>query len=62
MAVGLPYVEFAVARGSMKGILSFYEIVFGAPTAVEGDAEGEFGRVKIGRHQSLLFRETDRKL
>ena len=62
MAVGLPYVEFAVARGSMKGILSFYEIVFGAPTAVEGDAQGEFGRVKIGRHQSLLFRETDRKL
>jgi hypothetical protein len=62
MAVGLPYVEFAVARGSMKGILSFYEIVFGAPTAVEGDAQGEFGRVKIGRHQSLLFRETDRRL
>ena len=62
MAAGMPYVEFAVARGALAGILRFYQQVFCAPTAVESDAQGEFGRVKIGRLQSLLFRETDRPL
>jgi hypothetical protein len=62
MAAGMPYVEFAVSRGAMQSILSFYQTVFGAPTAADVDDEGEFGRVKIGRHQSLLFRETDRAL
>ena len=62
MAAGIPYVELAVARGALAGILRFYHTVFGAPTGVESDAQGEFGRVKIGRHQSLLFRETDRAL
>jgi hypothetical protein len=62
MAAGIPYVEFAVARDTMKGILRFYETALGAPTGVEVDAQGEFGRVKIGRHQSLWFRETDRAL
>jgi len=62
MAAGMPYVEFAVASGAMTGILRFYQTVFGAPTAVECDAHGEFGRVRIGRHQSLLFRETNRAL
>ena len=62
MAAGIPYVEFAVARDALAGILRFYQTVFGAPTGVESDAQGEFGRVKIGRHQSLLFRETDRAL
>ena len=60
MASGIPYVEFAVPRGAMAGILRFYHAALGAPTVVESDGEGEFGRVKIGRHQSLLFRETDR--
>lgn len=62
MAMGMPYVEFAVARGAMDGILRFYQSAFGAPIAVESDGDGDFGRVKIGRHQSLLFRETDREL
>ena len=62
MAAGLPYVEFAVGRGAMAAILRFYRTAFGAPTAVESDGQGEFGRVKIGRHQSLLFRETGRAL
>ena len=62
MAAGMPYVEFAVARGALAGILRFYQTVFGAPTAVESDARGEFGRVRIGRSQSLLFRESDRAL
>jgi hypothetical protein len=62
MTLGMPYVEFLVAPGAMDGILRFYRTVFGAPVAVESDGAGEFGRVKIGRQQSLLFRETDRTI
>ncbi len=62
MASGMPYVEFNVARGAMAGIMRFYQTAFGAPTEVASDGDGEFGRVKIGRHQSLLFRETARAL
>jgi hypothetical protein len=29
---------------------------------VESDQQGQFGRVKIGRHQALLFRETDKPI
>lgn len=62
MASGLPYVEFNVPPGAMAGILRFYQTAFGAPGAVESDGGGQFGRVKIGRHQSLLFRETERAI
>jgi hypothetical protein len=62
MTVGLPYVEFLVPPGAMEGILRFYQTAFVAPTAVESDQQGRFGRVKIGRHQALLFRETDKPI
>ena len=62
MAVGMPYVEFLVPPGAMEGILRFYQTAFAAPTAVESDQQGRFGRVKIGRHQALLFRETDKTI
>ena len=62
MTVGMPYVEFLVPPGAMEGILRFYQTAFAAPTAVESDQQGQFGRVKIGRHQALLFRETDRPI
>ncbi|MGE5218524.1 MAG: hypothetical protein ACM3SP_16135 [Chloroflexota bacterium] len=62
MALGIPYVEFFVRPGAVEAILRFYETVFRAPVAVERDALGDFGRVKIGRAQSLLFRETDKPL
>jgi hypothetical protein len=62
MAIGLPYVEFAVPPGALQGILSFYQTAFNAPTAVHSDARGEVGQVCIGRHQSLRFRETERRL
>ena len=61
MTLGMPYVEFFVAPGAMDGILRFYQTVFGAPTELENDEDGQVGRVKIGRHQALLFRETDRQ-
>jgi hypothetical protein len=62
MTVGMPYVEFFVPPGALDGILRFYQTAFAAPTAVESDRQGRFGRVKIGRHQALLFRETDRPI
>jgi hypothetical protein len=62
MTLGIPYVEFSVAPGVMEGILRFYQVALGAPVATEPDAEGTVGRVKIGRHQSLLFRETEKPI
>jgi len=62
MTLGIPYVEFFVRRGATAAILRFYETVFRAPVALERDAMGDFGRVKIGRVQSLLFRESDKPL
>jgi len=62
MALGMPYVEFFVPPEKAAGILRFYETVFGAPTALENDEQGRFGRVKIGRQQALLFRESDRAI
>jgi hypothetical protein len=58
MRLGIPYVEFGVPPGALQGILRFYQTALGAPTALESDRQGRFGRVKIGRHQSLLFREA----
>jgi hypothetical protein len=62
MALGMPYVEFAVAPGAVEGILKFYECALGAPGVVETDSGGTYGRVKIGRNQSLRFRETQETL
>lgn len=62
MALGIPYVEFSVRPGTMALIVAFYQAAFGAPVAVERDAAGSFGRVKIGRSQSLIFRETAKPL
>ncbi len=62
MTVGMPYVEFLVPPGALDGILRFYQTAFAAPTVVESDQQGRFGRVKIGRHQALLFRETDKSI
>ncbi|MBM4298062.1 MAG: hypothetical protein FJ143_10015 [Deltaproteobacteria bacterium] len=62
MTLGMPYVEFMVPPGSAAGILRFYQSAFSAPTSLEHDREGECGRVTIGRHQALLFRETDQPI
>jgi hypothetical protein len=62
MTLGIPYVEFSVAPGAMEAILRFYQVALGAPVAIETDAEGTVGKIKVGRHQSLLFRETEKPL
>ena len=60
MTLGIPYVEFAVAPGTMASIIEFYHAAFGAPVTVESDVASSFGRVQIGRSQSLNFRETEK--
>lgn len=62
MTLGIPYIEFLVNPGATKAIVSFYHEAFGAPAAVESDPSGSLGRVKIGRSQCLIFRETERPI
>jgi hypothetical protein len=62
MRVGIPYVEFSVPRGSARAIVKFYDALLGAGGALENDGATALGRVKLGRHQSLIFRETERAL
>ncbi|HWO43604.1 MAG TPA: hypothetical protein VNO43_17585 [Candidatus Eisenbacteria bacterium] len=59
IGLGLVYVEFRVARGVARAIGKFYEAVFGAPSAMLEDVSGPAARVAIGRHQALIFRESD---
>jgi hypothetical protein len=62
MALGIPYVEFLVAPGRAAAIARFYDQVLGAPAATESAKHGTVTRVKIGRNQSLVFRETEQAL
>lgn len=62
MALGLAYIEFLVRPGTAEPIGHFYEKVLGTlPTEISG-GEGKVIRVKVGRNQLLLFRETDHEL
>ena len=61
MALGIPYVEFLVEPGKAAGISRFYDQVLGAPSAVEYERDAVLARVKLGRNQSLIFRETEKR-
>ena len=58
MTLGMPYVEFAVERGTAEGIARFYREGLGAPAAVVRNGGGAAARVTVGPHQELIFRET----
>ncbi len=58
MTLGMPYVELPVPRGTAAGIGRFYEQALRAPAVVADGA----ARVGFGRHQHLVFRETDQPL
>lgn len=58
IALGIPYVEFAVPVGSAAKIAAFYRTIMDIP-AEAGHDGGTVARVKVGVEQYLLFRETD---
>jgi len=61
IALGIPYVEFDVPVGAAKGIAKFYQHMIDVPTdVVNGD--GTTAKVRVGRNQHLLFRETDQNI
>ena len=59
MLLGMPYVEFEVARGSAAGIARFYAEIFHVPANVVEDGGAACARISIGTDQWLSFRETD---
>jgi hypothetical protein len=61
LALGFPYVEFDVPADTAKGIARFYREMIGTPAEVV-NGDGTVARVKVGKEQHLLFRETDRAL
>jgi hypothetical protein len=58
MTLGMPYVEFAVERGTADGIARFYREGLGAAAVVARNGGGAAARVTVGPHQELIFRET----
>src|SRR2546421_10883662 len=61
ITLGMPYVHFDVPIGTAPGIAAFYPAMIGAPAEVT-NGDGTVARVKVGRDQHFLFRETDRPL
>jgi hypothetical protein len=59
MVLGLAYVEFDVPGGTAAGIARFYERVMRAPVRITTDGPTPAARVRVGRGQELVFRETD---
>ena len=62
MALGIPYVEFKVKPGAVKGIGRFYQDVMGSLTSVGSEDGASVARVEIGHNQRLLFRETEEEI
>jgi hypothetical protein len=62
MALGVPYVEFLVERDRTSAIARFYEQILAAPATTVSGASETVARVKIGRNQSLVFRESNETL
>jgi hypothetical protein len=59
MRLGIPYVEFPVARGTTDGIARFYREVMQVPARSGIEDGGGVARVPMGPDQQLIFRETD---
>jgi hypothetical protein len=59
--LGMPYVEFAVPKGTAKGIARFYREIMGAPAEVRDD-DGVAAHAHVGHRQELIYRETKAKL
>ena len=61
ITLGMPYVQFDVAPGTLDGIVKFYRRMLDVPARIAKDAEGRHALVGVGPGQALIFRETDAK-
>lgn len=61
ITLGIPYVEFEVPAGTVKGICAFYPQIMGIPADI-GNDDGTVARAKVGKDQYLQFRETSSAL
>jgi catechol-2,3-dioxygenase len=59
IVLGMPYVEFGVPPGTLKGIAKFYRKILGGLAGVSKDGEGEHAWAIVGDGNRLIFRETD---
>jgi hypothetical protein len=55
ITLGIPYVAFDVAPGTLPGIVRFYQQIIGAPAELVGNE----ARVLVAQGQHLIFRETE---
>ncbi|MDB5373655.1 MAG: hypothetical protein JWP04_2297, partial [Belnapia sp.] len=55
ITLGMPYVAFDVAPGTLPGIVRFYQQIIGAPAELVGNE----ARVLVAQGQHLIFRETE---
>ena len=62
MLLGMPYVEIDVPAGAARGVARFYTEILASRADVGSDAAGSFARVPIGLGESLMYRETTRRL
>ena len=58
MTIGMPYVEFLTPPGTARSIGKFYRTVLQAPAAYRTGS----ATVRVGRNQSLIFTETDKRI
>ncbi len=58
MTIGMPYVEFLTPPGTARSIGKFYRTVLQAPAACKAGS----ATVRVGRNQSLIFTETDKRI
>jgi hypothetical protein len=58
MKLGIPYVEFPVAKGAADGIARFYAAALNAPAKVDVSNGARAAVVNVGVGQQLIFRET----
>jgi hypothetical protein len=59
MALGLPYVEFAVPVGAAAGIACFYREILATPARLAQDGDVPKAIASVGPDQSLVFRESE---
>ena len=59
MALGMPYVELDVPRGSAAGIARFCKEILATPASVQEAGGVAAAHVGVGPGQQLIYRETD---